>query len=507
MGTIAQRSKAFAADEKLRHMPLTLVGGLDALKKDAAIDGEQRYAWPMPGERDMAERGGYKNKQIYEEKIDAARLDNAWLESLRAAAAVPFVNEPTLEGWTPSTGDEFAKSVDDQGRSLHGFWADTFFWKLAAGVHYCLVDMPPEKGGFAYWTSKSASDVLDVKTALVDGKQRAMEARIAWTAALPAQSNENPEEWAEGGTEERVRVYRVSELVPRDDATGAGEFGGPVHFRESALRKTGEDWKWIWVDRGVLTEIPLVPFYGDRLGPYRGRSPFLATASLQMALWRKTLDYDGRERRDARNLLVITGAEQGTGSFDGNAYWLPEGAEAELKETTGAALKALRDSQADIKAEIRSGNLRPVLQSPQITKTATEITTVKLTADSLLEMWVVMDIKSIERCLQITAILNGEQPSASASVDLPHDFSIMGDGIMEKLLDAHVASGGLLVPPDVVWPEMARRQWFAPGFNADDVARRVQAKLDEKPTAGAPPVETETGEAAENGEAEPTEEE
>ena len=124
--------------------------------------------------------------------------------------------------------------------------------------------------------------------------------------------NTDPEEWAQPKTEQRVRVYRVSDIVE-----GIMEPGQPVHFREAAFRLVGDEaWKWVWVTddwlpleakRGIMTEIPLVPFYGFRVAPYRGKPPFLATASLQMSLWRKTLDYDTRERRDARNLLVITG--------------------------------------------------------------------------------------------------------------------------------------------------------------------------------------------------------
>jgi len=505
MATIATRSKAFEADNKLRHMPLTLVEGLPALKADAVEGGDQSYAWPMPGDQDITESGGRRRCTVYQNKIKAARLDNAWLESLKGCAAVPFGSEPTLTGWPasiqPTEKDPgFMASVDDQGRSLHAFWSEVFFLKLAAGIHYLVIDMPPEAGGSAYWTSFAAGNVLDVKTTMVDGRQRPVEVRLSWQRSIPKKPGTDPEDWPESETEEVVRIYRVSEIVPADGeigALGAGVEGGPVFFRESALRKVGDALRWTWISpwrhleakRGVMTEIPLVPFYGNRVAAYRGRPAFLATASLQMALWRKMLDYDSRERRDAINLMVVKGANESETRWDGHTMWIPAAAEVELKETTGAALEALRASHEDLRAQIKTGNLRPVQAAPTVTKTATEISVSKLTADSLLEMLVLLDIASMTQALKYTATLNGEDGTGGA-VDLPHDFGL-SPGAMAELFGGYIESGGVLVPPSLVWPEAKRHQMVGERVDVDKLVAQTQASIDNRLAPAEPDPEPE----------------
>jgi hypothetical protein len=481
---VSTRSPAFEADEKLRAMPLALAGGLAALKEDAKKTGKQLYAWPGPGELAI-ERTNPKSQTIYDTKIDAARLDNVWLESLSAAGSAPFVNEPTLEGWPPSIqpveGESgFVDAVDDQGRSLHSFWADAFYWKMVAGIHYIVIDLPPDLGFDAYWTSFPASNVLDVATTVQDGRARATEARLFWPrtkTVIPP--NDDPDNWRRPESAQVVRVYRVSELV-------TGNAGGPAYFRDAILKTSGDTVRWEWDSDdwspieakggNVLSDLPIVPLYGKRVAPFRGRPPFRDTASLQMALWRKTLDYDARERRDARNLLTITGAKQGQGSFDGNAYWLPDGASAKLHETTGAALEALRESQQALKADIRAGNLRPIISDPQVSKTATEIAVSRLTADSWLEMSVLMDLASLSVALRMTAALNGEDGSGG-TIDLPHDFSLNKSEAMDKLWAGYIESKGLLVPPGLAWSEAARNQWISETETPEDIAAEVDARL------------------------------
>lgn len=499
--TIASRATAWQEDHDLRAMPLVLEEGLPALKRDArqapgSTAGSQAYAWPGPGEMQYKEIGGRKLKTIYESKIDAARLENVWRESLAAAAALPFVNVPSAEGWPASiqgsddgatTG--FVDSVDEEGRDLHAYWADLFFWKLVSGIDYTLVEMPREEGGAAYWVPIRAGQVLEVVTLNQAGRLRPVEARIAWSPTAPTGPRDDPDNWPKAESKTVVRVYRVSEIVPEDDF-GGGAPGGSVHFRESVQADVGDSRQWVWITddwlplvaaRGVMTEIPLIPYYGNRVAPYRGRPGFQDTASLQMSLWRKILDYDERERRDARNLVAIAGAKRSETSFDGTAYWLPKGATLNLAETTGAALGALRSSHEEIRSQIRTGNLRPITASPQTTRTATEIAVQKLGADSLLEMWVLLDMASMVQALTFTAILNGSagdspETFVPGSVDLPHDFGLGSQG-MESLWSGYIKSNGVLVPPSVVWPEAKRHQWIGETVKAEEVIAEVEANL------------------------------
>jgi hypothetical protein len=492
MKTIGDRAPGWAEDQELRAMPSALDAGLPALKEDAALEGEQCWAWPAPGEMEYVESAGRKLHRIYERKIQAARLDNVWRESLSAAAAVPFANEPTIEGWPPSiqprtdgTGG-FTAAVDDAGSSFHAYWAETFYRKLVGGIHYTLVDLPAEPGGSAYWVPIRDSQVLEVVTTLRDGKLRAVEARIGLVRKQESEGGEDPQKWGSASFVSVVRIYRVAQLFATTTEELLALEDSPVVFREAAkLKNEGGEPEWQWITnwkpleaRGAVpfTEIPLVPFYANRVAPYRGRPPFLDSASQQMSLWRKMLDYDERVRRDARNLIAFAGAAKGNATFDGNAYWMADkDAKAMLLETTGAALANLRDDHDVIRNSIRTANLRPVMSTPQPTRTATEIMVEKLGADSELEMWVLLDIASFRQLLQMTAALNGE-PAEPGSVILPHDFGLDASE-RDMIWRGYIESDGVLVPPELAYAEMRRHQAISEKVNPKDVAAQVRAAI------------------------------
>lgn len=503
MPTIYDRSPAFQADHDARHACLTLAGGLEALKRDARLtEGEQRYAWPQAGEMTYVESAGKRLKTGYETKIDAARLENVWLESLKQTAAVPFGASPTIDGW-PRSMARFDKAVDDRGRDLLTYWQEVFLAKLLSGVDYTLIEMPETVGGYAYWARMPASQVADVSVGMdpraeIGGEPRvrAVEAILRLSASLPMAPRSNPDEWPRAASESRVRVYRVAEMLrgqvdAEDRDIDAGNV--PVHFREAARRETGNDIKWMWITpwtplearSGVFTEIPLVPFYASDCGPYRGRPPFADTASQQMALWRKTLDYDAREHRDSTHVPIIKGAKPGDVVFDGRAIYLGKDATAELLETTGAALEQLRKGRDEIKQAIRTGNLRPILSQPTPSRTATEIMVYELAASSLLEMWVLMDLSSLTQAMRMTAQLNGED-GTRGTVDIPHDFSL-SPLAMEKIWSGYIESGGLLVPPELVWAEARRHQWISEGEDPGAIAAKVRSTVRGKEPESAPP--------------------
>jgi len=476
---IADRSPEFESDHALRASCLVLAEGLEALKRDAG--GASRWTWPAKGEMELLESGGKKLKTAYQTKIDGARLDNVWRESLSATAATPFTAVPTVDGW-PASMASFDESVDDQGRDLLTFWADVFWMKLVSGIHYILVDMPTEIGGRAYWISLPAGNILGVKVALVNGRIRLLEVRIALRAETEQSPGNkfgsDPDSWPETVTETVIRIYRVAEFVP------GVEPNGPVYFRESAKRDMGSEKKWVWIsdwipllaNGGVFTEIPLYPLYGSRtVGPYRGRPDFLDTASLQMSLWRKIIDYDARERKDSKNIIAISGAQPGDITGDSNTIYLPEGATASLLETTGASLEALRTSHAEIRQSIRIGNHRPILSQPTPSRTATEILAYHLSASSELEMSVIMDLHTLRMALTAVALLNGEDPG-KGTVDIPHDYTLF-PGAMSEIWKGYIESKGVLVPPRLAWVEASHHQWISASEDPLAIAKEVEGNL------------------------------
>jgi hypothetical protein len=478
-------------------MPQALDEGLTALKADARLTtteaglppGANRWAWPQPGEMEMVEVAGRKNRTIYDRKIEAARLENVWRDSLIASAAVPFVNSPTIEGWPPSVqGSEntagFDASVDDQGRDFFTYWADIFYFKLVDGIVFTLAELPSDVGGSAYWILIRAANVIDVVTAQENGRLRIVEARISWNRPVSMEIREDPDNFPLAESEQVIRIYRVSEGVSEEASEAAGSPGGPVHFREAVRETSAEgECKWVWTGpwvplvaaSGTFTEIPLTPHYSNRVAAFRGRPPFLDTASQQMAFWRKMLDLDERVRRDARNLIVIAGATKDQSSFNHQALWLPQGATAQLIETKGSAHESLRDDLESIRVAIMRGNLRPLLAQSQVTKTATEIGVSMLSADSLLEMWVLLDIASFTTALTHVALLNGEA-AEPGKIFMPHDFGLNPEAI-DALWEGYISSSGKLVPPTLIWAEMRRHQRISENVNPTDIAKEVEDGL------------------------------
>lgn len=504
---IGDPAPAFAADQKRRQLSQACIEGLDAFRRDAELQGERgtggktedghqkhRWIWPREGEMEYVESGGEHNWRVYDLKVRGMRMVNPWRETVMAAASTPFVNAPTLTGWPaqiqgqdddPKTG--FKARVDDQGASFATYWARAFLDKLVEGVNSTLVTKPADDPGEAYFVNVKANQVLDAVTRrTTSGDVGFEELRIAMPKVRTPEAGDDPEEWATQTVQQRVLLYRTSKR-------NGGTADGPPVFRWSVLHKTdkGDTWKWDgdWEELEVragkdVTEIPFYPTYGLYRSPARGWPAFEDTASQQAALVRKTMNYDQRVDNDSRNLLAIAGATPGqtksggsqqVAKVRGNVIWIPPDATAEHLETSGEALKALREDMKDVEERIRVGNLRPMLSQPSPSMTATEIITRHLTAASLLEMWVLMDIDAYRDAFAMKARLDGLDPEGG-DIHLPHDFSL-NPASVEMLYRGYLDSGGELVPPEVIWPELARAQLVREDLETESVIDQVKRNI------------------------------
>ena len=432
----------------------------------------------------------------------APRLNNVWRQTVLAAASVPFVNQPSLVGWPaqvmgdpedPKTG--FKAAVDDQNQNIGAYWSDLFLWKLVDGVRYTLVTKP-ETPGDAYFVQVAADQMLEPLMGSRDGHQVLAEARIMMPTSRRVQTGDDPEKWPVSESIPRVLVYRTAQRQAEVTSDRQMATDGPPVFRYARKIKDPRTGKmtWVWEDQdwqelmvragSNVLDIPLYPHYGRYVAPFRGWPVFEDTASQQAAIWRKTLDYDSRVYKDSRSILLVYGAEPGQAKGQGpnkevqtrgDVMYLPSATNGDYVETTGAALKALRDDMEVIEETIRIGNLRPVLSQPSLNRTATEVFVYQISASSQLEQWVLLDFGPLRDAMAMKCRLDGLDPRGG-DIDLPHDFSLNSE-ITDRLWQGYISSGGVLVPPSVIWPEMRRAQAIGENVDPANVAAEVERRM------------------------------
>ncbi len=481
-----------AADDARRALPSALFDGIDAIKKDAAKGGPQRWLWPSEGDTEKIEVGGGKTKSRYDLKLKALRIRNTWRESLVSLAAMPFDERAALDGWpTIVQGTETVPGVvarlDDQGSDLDTIWAQSFLLKWARGIHFQLVDMPapgpdgkPLVNATPYWVSIDASQVKEAECELYEDRHRLVSLRLDMPRVESEGSKDDPNDWTALKVIPRVRLYRRAE--------GFGQpAGGPVMYRDSELDENSG--KWVWRDEPrqvisrfgatVLADIPLIPFYSTRsLEPYRDLPPFEDTASEQAAHIRKMCDYDARVSNDARNSLYVAGADLSSIKAGANFITGPKDSRPYLLETTGAAAESLRADMVDIENAIRRGNLRPLMAEAGIERTATEIVAQSISASSRLEMSILLDAAAITQGLRWTSTLIGAE-AENGTVGKRTDFAGMGSDI-NVLAQAWSASGG--TPSDLDFWTLAHRSREFGLSEKDDpkqMAQRSRAQRNE----------------------------
>ncbi len=474
--SIGDRSASFALDYKARRLCMALAQGVEAIKADGRK--EQAWIWPAPGDMEKVEVGGAKFQTYYDLKVKGLRARNVWLDSIRSAAALPFDKSVALEGWPVQLqgSDDlkgWAESIDDLGNTITQHWAHAFLWKMIAGAHYILIDLPSEVGGRPYWVSVGADQLLDVVTSFVGGKHRAEEVRIRAPALAASAPGEAPDDWPVAKVVQRVKIYRTAKRRAQSER-GVSE-DGPVSFRHAKLNEHNkweweEEWQELEASSGVFQSIPLVPLYSNRVAPFRGEPRFSDTAVEQAALIRALADYDQREQRDARSLAVFSGiSPEQVHDLGGVIVLASDKASAQLLETTGTALEALREGHRDRVDYIRAGNLRPLLTKPQ-PMTATEIRVSELGAASELEQSVLADLSAIELALEWTTQLAGID-STGGTVTMPHDFSLDSTAV-EKIWQGYIEGGGQ-VPAELAFREVRRAGWIHESESPGDLAKQA----------------------------------
>ena len=219
----------------------------------------------------------------------------------------------------------------------------------------------------------------------------------------------------EEGQNARYRVYRQT----REGGAYTDETRAVA--RESGLSLGPEGWIAI-KPRGERPEprIMLVPWYGERIAPYRGRPPFRDEAEVQLEAFRKRSEFKALLRKNSRLRLFMSGIrvdEVGKPVMamdsEEELFWsdLP-GSDAKILESDAAVLlasaKAIEEDEQYVRTEIGRA------QQAQATgrTTATEIGLRSFEVRTRLEKIAAMALASLQTLCNMTADVIGEPPGS-----------------------------------------------------------------------------------------------
>lgn len=454
MADVSTPRSEYSKDKERRRLPAALVEGVDAMRKDA--ETSKHWMWPGPGEMELRESGGV-HRTIYADRVKRSRLRNVWKRSIEGAAALPFRQEATIDGWPePLQGSRrvhgWQHNIDGAGASLTAFFRRVFLGKLFEGLEFVLVDLPSTAShqNRPYWVRVRPDDMHHWTWAYEHGRVRLLECKLRLAGAKASTLHDDPNSYDDQTTKETIRVYRAGDLSAEE-----GDDRRAVHFK---IYERGENgWRavteWTKIDPIAgppPTDIPLVPFYTDWTEPFRCSPPFLDAADEQAALWRKMSELDELTRKCSMPYFVLSGVdpsqsetgftEQGDVIFIHN-----ENGSGAIHQVAGTNIEALAKDVERTEAAIRQGCLDPLFNRPTGNITATEVGLHGIRAHSTLEAWIRSDLGSIQSLLEHTAALGGF-PGRSGIVSMPHDFGLAADFSLFK--DLYLANK---ITPQTFW--------------------------------------------------------
>lgn len=405
----------------------------------------------------------------YTFRVSSAKLTNVFEDIIETLAAKPFSHECTLSDYDKQPADiqALVEDIDGKGNHFHVFAADTFFNGLAYVVDWILVDYSvtevlrtraDEKaaGARPYWTHVRQSNVLEVRSSVVNGRERIDYFRML---EIP---------------EKQVCVYerdmptgRVtwSRWIKLDDGTwevkraaaGAGQEGAP---------EMGE------ITIGV---IPVVPFatgrrYGDR---WAWHPPFRGALELQIQLYRAESSFAHTKTLAAFPMLAGNGIQpvmQGDQPKDvpvgpGAILYAPPNADGshgtwDWLQTDSALLSFLSKDIETLKQDLRELGRQPLTaQSGNLTRITTQFAAQK--GNTALQSWALTMKDALEQAWVLTFMWLAASPADAPSVQIYTDFAI--DAESELAINALIE----------MWRGSPDR---GPALSAESLRRQMRAR-------------------------------
>lgn len=442
---IAKQSSAVQTMAK--HWPLinVLLGGTSAIR-----EAGKTYLPKWPNEE----------SESYNNRLATATLYPAFERTVKVLASKPFSKTLKLSDDVPEQMAEWLGNSDLQGRDFQAFSSTVFEECVSHGISYVYVDFPRAEGITTreqeikagvrpYFVHYSPWNVLGWRTERIGGIEKLIQVRLKETKLQPV--GEYEEELIE-----QIRVLKI----------GAWEL----------WQKDSKNNQWSMIDEGVtsMSEIPLVPFYGDRTGFMTGKPPLLELAHQNIEHYQSSSDQQTILHVARVPILTIIGADDDAQLTVGasTAVKLPIGADMKFVEHSGQAIEAGRQSLLDLEERIRkTGAELLVLQPGKIT--ATQVQSDNEANKCALQRITENFEDSMNQCLQFMADWVGE--SDGGSIELFKDFGAasLSDASAQLLLNSATAGK---ISDETLRNEYKRRGILSADLDNDEEVERLEGQ-------------------------------
>lgn len=420
----------------------------------------------------------------YEYRWKNAKFTNVYRDVVENLASKPFEQEVSLVESTtvapPEQIKDFIEDVDGAGSHITTFAADNFFNAINNSIDWILVDYPPsepgvrtvaqerERGLRPFWSHILASNVLEIRSRVIEGKERLIYVRIA--------------EYEPDGL--YIRIMRA-------DATRAA-------WELYKQAETGSAHKFEFVGTGPIT-INVIPMTPVITGRRKGRTwtfhpPMKDAAELQVELFQQESALKNLESLSGFPMLVGAGVSPPT-----VAPGAPRGSKPATLQTgpqtvlygppspsgTGAGdwkfiappaeiLKFHLDHIKETTNALRELGRNPLTaQSGNLTVITAGVAAQK--GNSAVQQWAYAEKNALENALVFTCMwMNIDQNTYDPEVNVFTDFEIEGQSedvanLITLRKDREISRGTL-------WTELRRRGTLSGEFDAD---AEEQALLDD----------------------------
>jgi hypothetical protein len=377
-----------------------------------------------------------------------------------------FRRDPEYEN-VPSALESDMEDIDLAGTHADVFLRDLFADALEVGHAFILVDAPKADGPAP---NAAAEALLGLRPYWVHVKK---DDCLSWRTVR------------ESG------AVVVEQVVIRETVQEAdGEFGDRSVVRYKVYHRADPVTWEVWEERdkgepeqksqGIIanvSEIPLVPVYGDRSGIFESNPPLLDLAHLNVAHYQVQSDHLTALHKASVPIPVLVGVDTKSQMPVGPnvGVKLPEGGDFKYAETTGAALNATRQQLVDFEKQMAIQGMGMLMSETRAAETAEAKRIDKSEQDSALTVAARSLQDATEEALSFHAQMRGLGDDGG-SVAVNRDFERLSlDAQQVQAYAGLVAAGQLSL--ETLWRILAEGGVLPDEFDAEVERASLDSEL------------------------------
>lgn len=474
------KSRDYRAMESDWTLVSAILGGIETMRK-----GREAY---LP-------RFAYEDDENYNRRLGNSRFTNIYEDIVSGLASKPFDKETKVVDVekAPKPFQDAVEDIDRSGTHLNIFAQDLFFHALNYAVDWIFVDhtVVPQgstladvrrMGARPYWLRVPATAMLDVRSAMVDGSEQFIYAKM----------DETFTEIDNKGDEVTVPCVRelIRDKLP-DDSYGPARF--EIWQKRAAATGGAEEWRMTAfgpISIGVIALVPL-PIGRRKPGTWQFRPPLRAVAELQVEHYQdetnlKAARVQGCFPMYAGNGITPPLDEQGKPKKapigPSAVLYSPmndqgQHGEWQVLEIAATSLTFNSNELDKTEAKMREiGRMPLVAGTAGITQVAAAYASKK--ASSAAQVWAFLLKDALERAFTFTALWLDESYEPEVFVHTDFAIEVGSDKDSETLLG--MRKEGIL-SRRTLWGEMQRRSVLSPEFDAE---KEEKLLLQEAPSDG-----------------------